>query len=67
MATDSSILAWRISGTEEPGRLQFNFASCNFNNAKQILFIYDLYLFKKVFIDSNKSLYLTLKSNIIDL
>ena len=22
MATDSSILAWRILGTEEPGRLQ---------------------------------------------
>ena len=23
MATHSSILAWRIAGTEEPGRLQF--------------------------------------------
>ena len=23
MATDSSILAWRIPGTEEPGRLHF--------------------------------------------
>ena len=23
MATHSSILAWRITGTEEPGRLQF--------------------------------------------
>ena len=51
VATHSSILAWRISWTEETGRLQSNFAVCNSSNEKQILFIYDLCLFKKVFID----------------